>query len=259
MRRNTPQNWAHFLNNHMPIAFHLAEQHDIDPGRIQAILPSNSPTYILAASELFDLEVVKTDAPVEGMLLSFDVTPWRAMRSVRHSWVQTKWPHEKILEVLQGKSDCSFPKRPFLSRRDTRRISNGDEVERVLHARGFETVYAEDLSVADQFRMILQAEEIVAIHGAALAPLLYAGGGNVPSPRRIIELMPCGHMTEVYRVIATQAGSAWIGVQGRMKPSYIRPSYGVGRRFSRFSLDDFEIDPESLEIAFQMTDSESDA
>ncbi|UWQ23182.1 DUF563 domain-containing protein [Jannaschia sp. W003] len=254
LRRNTPQNWAHFLNNHLPLTFHFAEEHGLGSERLLAILPNNTPSYILAAAELFGLEVMKTDAPVEGTILSFDVSPWQGARSIRHEWARTEWPRGRVRQLLAEGSPTSLPRRPFLSRRDTRRIANGGEVEVVVRARGYETVYAEDLSVPDQFRLILQAEEIVAVHGAALAPLLYAGGEDIPVPRRVIELMPCGHMTEVYRVMAAQVGCDWIGVQGRLKPSYVRPSYRFGSGFTKYSLDDFEVDPEALELAFAMTE-----
>ena len=150
----------------------------------------------------------------------------------------------------------SLPRRVFLSRKDTRVPSNAAEVEGFLGARGFKTVYPEDLSASDQMHLFAGAEEMVAVHGAGLAPLLYcgAGAGLEGGPRRLIEVLPCGHITDVYRVIADRVGCAWIGVRGRLKPEYIRPAYDIGAGFSKFSLDSFEIDIAALEEAFALSD-----
>ena len=64
--------------------------------------------------------------------------------------------------------------------------------------------------------------------------------------------MPCGHMTDVYRVMAGQLGCGWIGVRGRIKPEYVRPAYELGAVFKEFSLDSFEVDLAALGLAFDL-------
>ena len=59
-------------------------------------------------------------------------------------------------------------------------------------------------------------------------------------------------MTDVYRGMSQQVGCAWIGVRGRIKPEYIRPAYVLDTPFTRYSLDNFEVDPASLDLALDM-------
>jgi capsular polysaccharide biosynthesis protein len=121
------------------------------------------------------------------------------------------------------------------------------EVEACLAPHDYTTIHAEDLSPADQMRLFREAEAMVAVHGAALAPLLYVPpGGRL---RQLVEILPVGHMTDVYRVMAEQVGVGWTGVRGRIKPKHVEPAYRIGTPFKRFSLDSFEVDIVALERA----------
>jgi capsular polysaccharide biosynthesis protein len=157
-----------------------------------------------------------------------------------------------VARVLAGldAQNGALPSRIFLSRRDTRVLENEAEVADWLGARGFTKLYPEDFSAADQLRLFRQAEVIVAVHGAGLAPLLYASVSD--RPRHLVELLPCGHMTDVYRVMAHQTGWSWAGVRGRLKPEYVKPAYAFHAEFKQFSLDSFEVDIRALDEAFAL-------
>ncbi|HEV7684841.1 MAG TPA: glycosyltransferase family 61 protein [Pyrinomonadaceae bacterium] len=61
-----------------------------------------------------------------------------------------------------------------------RRILNEEPVREVLEEFGFETIYAEDYSFAQQVEIFSRARYIVANHGAGLTNMLFArDGGNV--------------------------------------------------------------------------------
>ncbi len=251
LRLRSPQNFAHFLNNHLPIVFHIAERLALDWSELLLLTPADTPGYIRAATDLFGLTTLATDDDVEGPGIRFEMTPWTATRPVRAGWVR----EPSVVKALNSAPEAPpLPRKVFLSRRKTRMISNEQEATGFLEPMGFETIYPEDLSVADQMRLFREAEVIVAIHGAALAPLLY-----VPPDGRlkqIIEILPCGHVTDVYRVMAEQVGCAWIGVRGRIKPDYVPPAYDLGSDFKTFSLDAFEVDIAALERAFALTTEE---
>jgi capsular polysaccharide biosynthesis protein len=66
-------------------------------------------------------------------------------------------------------------------------LENEAQVERLLHARGFETHLMERYTLAQQARLIREAEIIVATHGAGLANLMFARPNT-----RIIEIVPAG-------------------------------------------------------------------
>ena len=91
---------------------------------------------------------------------------------------------------------------------------------------------------------------MVAVSGAALAPLLYTQPPE-RGPHQLVELQPCGHMSSVYREMTYLVGSKWMGVRGRIKPEYIRPAYEFGSIFDKFSQDNFEVDPVSIDRAFE--------
>jgi hypothetical protein len=250
LRNRLPSNWAHFLNNHLPLFFMLSDAIGLDWSEALLLVPEDTPPHIFEAAALFGLELWATDAPVEGPGVAFEMTPWIGQRAARADWVRLPRPLAALETALvTAPAARALPRRVFLSRKDTRVPQNGAEVSVWLAAHGYETVYAEDLPPADQFRLFRQAERMVAVHGAGLAPLLYCGPGA--GPAELVEILPCGHVTDVYRAMAHQTGVRWIGVRGRLKPEYVRPAYDFSKRFTAFSLDGFEVDVAALEHAFE--------
>ena len=148
-----------------------------------------------------------------------------------------------------------MPRRVFLTRRDSRRLTNEAEIAGHLATLGFETLHAEDLTPLDQLRLLARAEMVVAIHGAAVAPLLYRPPEAPPA--RIIELFPVGHITLVWRLVATQVGCRWVGVRGKLRPHHITGGlYDLETPFLRYSTEDFEVDPASIDRAIALMDED---
>lgn len=250
-RRNVPQNWAHFLNNHLPILFAIAQQGGFDPSEILVVLPGNTPGHIRCAAELFGIEALCTDAEVQGGAIDFDVSPWIGIRAIRNEWMHLPFACAALERAgIRDGAQGALPDKVFMSRRKTRHLENEAAVESFLAHRGFTKVYPEELSVADQFKLFEQAAQIVSIHGAAVAPLLYRS--HASRLQSLVELFPCGHMTDVYRVMCHQVGCKWIGVRGKIKPEHVGPAYDLTEPFLKYSLQSFEIDLESLELAMEM-------
>jgi len=251
LRQRGPGNWAHFLTNHLPLAFVLMTRAGMDASRVRLVLPASIGAHIISAAELFDLRIVCTDRDVQGQGIAYEVEPWTGLRAVRRQIVQAPEVRKRLEQGLKSApTSAHLPRRVFISRRDTRRLRNGDALARHLAAAGFETLFAEDLTVPDQFRLFEQAEVIVAVHGAALAPLLYRSGKT--GPARIVELFPPGHVTDVWRVVAAQAGCHWIGVRGHLRPEHLKGAYDLRRPFLRYSLQDFTVDIASVDLALEM-------
>lgn len=246
LRHHDPGNWAHFLNNHLPIVFRLCETIRADWSRVLLVTPQATPDYVRAAARLFGFDLLSTDDAITGEGLSFTVTPWTAVRTERANWARLPAVTEALARATHV-TEPALPRRPFLARRNTRAISNMSEVEAYLTARGYETIYPEDLSAVDQFRLFREADAMVAVHGAGLAPLLYVP----PNGRlqQLVEILPVGHMTDVYRVMAQQVGVFWTGVRGRIKSGYVDAAYRLDAPFNTFSLDSFEVDVVALEHA----------
>lgn len=81
------------------------------------------------------------------------------------------------------------PQRIYISRRHAahRRIADEAALESWLQREGFRTCHFEHLDFAEQVRLISQAEFIVAVHGAALANLIFAAPGT-----QVVEIFPRG-------------------------------------------------------------------
>jgi capsular polysaccharide biosynthesis protein len=245
-RLRDPQNWAHFLTNHLPLFFHIAHVEGLAYDTCRLVLPEDIPDYIISAAALFGVRVLKTNAEVQGTGVDFDITPWTAGREwVAHSRAQQCL---QAAEAAAGPSD--LPERVFISRRGGRCLENEAEVAGFLADRGYVRLYAEDLNPLDQFRLFRQAREIVAIHGAALAPLLYCS--DAAHPTQLVELFPCGHVTDVFRVVAQLVGCDWIGVRGKIKPEHVAPAYALKEPFTKYSMQSFEIDLEALRQALDV-------
>ena len=81
--------------------------------------------------------------------------------------------------------DKKYVKKPhrkiFLNRRPKfqRRLANNEQVEMLLHAHGFETIYAEDLTFEEQIKVFNDAKYIVAIHGGGVTNVLFSNIAHV--------------------------------------------------------------------------------
>lgn len=246
-RTRQPGNWAHALNNHLPLLFHIMDRLGGElQGNPTVVLPERMPSFVKEAFDTFGFPFAETNRPVRASLIEFEMTPWIGMRAIRHNWAA------KAVETAPAFSSLSdrageFPEKIFISRRNTRRLSNELEIEAFLSARGYRKIYPEQHSIEEQFGFLSFAQEVVAVHGAALAPLLYRPRAS--RPFQLVELLPVGHMTKVYRVMTQQVGGRWIGVRGKILPDHVRHAYDFRRPFTKFSLEEFEVDVESLEIA----------
>lgn len=252
MREHAPENFAHFLFDHLPLFFHLAEKTGLDWDTALLLVRPDPPAHLNGLAALFGLELWPTNAIVEGSGVAYDLTSWVPLRALRSDWAQSEKPQTALRRAL-AEDTRPLPKRPFLSRRGSRTLENAAEVEACLTARGFETVYAEDYPIPAQMRLWREAEEIVAIHGAGIAPMMYCVDGH--RPRFLVELLPVGLMSDVFRELTHQAGARWMGVQGRFQPKYVKDLYDLETDFTKYAFDDFTIDPAAIEIALDLLET----
>lgn len=267
-RRNAPNNWAHFLDDLLPLYFHTCAQLQLAEGEMTLLLPADAPGHIRAATEIFGIPALFTSDLFAGRCVIaecvYDIErkadgtegPWRRLPYVlqvlpsRVSWAQLPLPQRKLREAFSA-TPAVLPKRVFLARRKTRAVSNMAEIAPVLARFGFKTVYPEDLSALDQIRLFQDTEVMLAVHGAGLAPLSYRGPDS--ALQTLVEILPCGHMSTNFRDIAAEVGVNWVGIRGRLKPEYVKPAQDMTKRgFVEFSLDNFEVDPASLQEALDL-------
>jgi hypothetical protein len=238
LRHEQFANWSHHLNQHLPLA--LRARHELGAD-LTIVLPAQMKRYIVALYRQFGFPVLTTDALVRGRLVSRDLDKGASFRALRPALI------EGI--PLSFADAPAGAERLYVARKDSRRISNEAEIALLLESYGYRTVYLEDHAPADQIAMVRAARHIVAIHGAALAPLMFHEGGDRLS---LIEILPVGHVTKFYRVMCSQIGGRYIAVRGRAKPAHVPDIYAMAKPFTRYSLEDFEVDPAALEQALRL-------
>ncbi len=120
-----------------------------------------------------------------------------------------QWACEFLQQHLQPRlileQPCDRPLFPapliYVSRARTRkrRLSNEGEVQQCLGQRGFQVVYLEALTVAEQAELFAGARAIVAPHGAGLTNLVFC---QPKTP--VIELFPPNYIKVCYWALSNQ-------------------------------------------------------
>lgn len=241
LRYRSPENWAHAITNHLPLALIVREQLAEINKPATVILPKSISGKLVELFQLFGFDTLVTDRPVRGLVARYEVSPWIALRGIRHQVIARHLP-ESLNTGTPGKFDT--PTRLYVSRKDTRKLKNEQEVWATLQARGFTRIFAEEHSLLEQIRYLCGAEEIVAVHGAALAPLIFRNPGIGHKPYRLLEIFSPAHVTTVYRILAQQTGGSWIGVRGDIWPELLGPKASFTS-----NLRDFHVSLESLNLA----------
>jgi hypothetical protein len=244
VRDNEYFNWSHQVNFFLTLA--LAARACVEEP-ITIVLPSRMPNAALELYSQFNFHVISTDGPVKGRNFGWSVSHIEVVPSARPQLIAPFMSrHDRDSAVFP---DFDLPAKVFLSRRGTRSLTNEAEIEQLLAARGFVKVYAENLSVPQQFALLRQADEIVAIHGAGLAPLQYRSSSK--QAVRLVELAPAGIVTRWFGIMCEQVGGKYIAVRGRLKAEYVEGLYAA-EPFLRYCDDNFEADPKSVEVALEM-------
>lgn len=247
MRINFPDNWAHAITNHLPLCYLISgilSKKGIF--NCKFLFPRKMSAKLKSLFMLSGIDSIYYDNVITATPVIFHIEPWISIRGIRHKIICDNIVNTNLYFNIKN-SKYKFNK-IFISRKDTRRLSNENEIEKLLQKRGYEKIYLEDLPLEDQFSCVVFASEIVAIHGAGLAPLIFRSAFRA-SGGKLIELFSPGHITNVYRILAHQAGMKWLGVRGKIWRSMIPFIYMENINHHKFAYDDFEVDINSLEEA----------
>lgn len=250
MRFQAPENFSHALLNHVPLCALVRET--IGPD-FTAVLPALVPGFIKRAFALCGISVVATDHAVRGDACRVQVDGFECMINEAGRWVRGI---AAGIHAAAPRDAAPLPSKVLLARRGTRAIANQVEIEAMLHPLGYTTLYPEDLSVPDQFRLFDEAADMIAVHGAGLAPLVYRNDAR--APLKLIEIFPAAHMANLYRVASDRMGGRYVAVRGRITREDAAGAYAVGRPYVANSLKNFEVDPASLHMALDMMASGRD-
>ncbi len=251
LRDYSPANLAHAITIHLPIALYASE-YLVTNGFLKPLLifPQKLPAHVQHLFSELGFRFLLTDASVSGQICRCELDSLICLRStlpalIKESLMQTEFPN-KLLNA-----NINQPKKIFISRRDTRRLSNENQIEEFLEKRGYKKLYLEDYSVTEQLAIVSLADSIVAIHGAALGPLIFRTLFN-KEPLKLVELFTPAHMSNVYRIVMHQIGGKWVGVRGKAWPKLIEQAYECEiEKVRQYSLLDFEICLDSLKLAME--------
>lgn len=252
LRRNSPENWAHSFTNHLPIALLLRSEMPINiQKQIFLILPTKISKNIIRLFESFKFNVLITDDIVACKLIDYDISPWWSVRGVRYDIINSGTIDNKNLIRNTEKYRNNIPDKIFISRKDSRKIVNESDISRYLESLGFVKLYLEEYDVFHQISFLLYAKHIVAVHGAALGPLIL----RPPDENfELVEIFTPSHVTTCFRVITSKIGGKWIGVRGQTF-SGIRDLEYVGN-IKKYEAYDFFVDIDSLKLALNIINKE---
>lgn len=245
LRTDAYFNWARHVNTFVLFAAYCREQVAAD---LLVVIPAYMPRVLRDLYEIFGFEVHASNGVVRGREVRIGDLDHTFLETVRPELIR-RIGYDFAGAIRAAGSERRFA-RVFVDRRGTRAIENGDAIRAMLGARGFETVYPEDLGAADQMRLWLEATDVVAIHGAGIAPLQFRKPAD--PPLRLVEILPVGHMTRFFCSMCHDVGGAYVGVRGQLKPGYVAALYRRGEPFLAQTLDSFTVDPRSLEVALHL-------
>ncbi|MEM9905554.1 MAG: glycosyltransferase family 61 protein [Cyanobacteria bacterium P01_D01_bin.44] len=233
-------NIAHILCNVMPILLELRRQEK----DVTVILRQRASDISKQIYALMGFPTISTDKAVKGNILAGeahnqDLQLWRVGCFGRY--------FEQFESLLIPQSD--FPEKVFISRRNSRIITNESEIDLRLSKFGFQKVYFEDLSLLEQWSLARNAKIVVGIHGAALANLAFNRNAV-----KLIELMHPGYATRFYRRCIASIDGHWCGVTAQMPKEFIKDLefFPKPRLFAGY---DLKIDPKSLGLALEFLES----
>ena len=148
---------------------------------------------------------------------------------------------QKTREKLSVKSPQNPWRKVYVSRKlaEKRKAHNELEVELLLRKKGFEIVYAEQLTVSQQIKLMSETAFLVCLHGAALSNMLFMQEGM-----KVMELRNINDsITHCFFNLASALGLQYFYTLNK------------GDRKDTI-MSDFTIDTQALEEAFNFIDKE---
>ena len=203
--------------------------------QIVVILKENPSELARNFFKTLNYQTIETESNIEGLIVKHKIYP--ANSTIYNSisfkdfgfFDTTKYAFENILKYRPA-YNSRFGEKIFISRKNSRIIENEDEIEKILTEYEYKKVYFEEgmLSLEEQWAIVAEAKEIVAIHGAALSSLIFnhiKNFDNFISDRpkiKLIEIFGPGFFNGYFRSLATTLGIKWVGVRGKITPEVVK-------------------------------------
>ncbi len=264
-RFETDKNVAHQIDN-VAAPLLLAKK------SLAAILGEEPEIHIVLRAEagrlgreihrLLGTPVVLSDGPVQGRIVrvSHPFTAVRCEGKIVHKAnpaIVSLFP-EIYYKPFVGDSTPDLSEKVFIARKSTRFLINDAEISSLLTGRGFKKYYFEDIPMSQQWEVVAHARQIVSIHGAALATLVFNHRGRARKPGdlgglQVIELFGPGYRVDGFRRSSAALNSQWCAVRGKITPDVVR-DLDVKRLPRSHEKSSFSVDPGCVEMALEYSE-----
>jgi capsular polysaccharide biosynthesis protein len=182
---------------------------------------------LFAAAGIERDDIVAVDHPLQVDRL-ITTSPMFSMPEFVHPDIRATY--DQLGEALASRAgSCSWPEKVFCSRRIQKRwCHNTAEVEQLFAEAGFEVIYPEDYSLADQAQFFRRADAIAGFAGSGMFQLSLAG-----EPKRVLLISSEGYTAQNEYMMSAVLGH-------RLDIALCRPD--VPREQGRFSVAWYQSD-----------------
>ena len=190
---------------------------EIEPNNIAHLMMTAIP-FCLHTRNLVGADIQflfnKMAEPYQNLLKEFDIKPIKSNKKIKAPFIKVMGTrghaYYNIINILDCPPITFVPdiyekyhftsglegmKKIFISRRGARGLTNHEEIETLLAARGYKAVYMEDYSISVQLGIASEANDIVAVHGASMGMLVLRANIN-----SLIEICPSNVYQEYFPI-----------------------------------------------------------
>jgi len=184
-------NYSHWLQGYLTRLEGVDCYQQLTGNTPQILIEPNPPSWVLESLELLGYsDHIHFWDPTEELRVNRLVVPsirraeeWQGRTGINYK-VLSKQACEWLRNKAVSRADIDqsdFSEKVFISRADAgrRRIQNQEEVLDHLQERGFESYELTKLSFPEQVALFAQADEVVGVHGAGLANIMFASDCTV--------------------------------------------------------------------------------
>ena len=209
------------------------------------LVRSTAKPFATEALEAFGFNVIRSDAHLRAPIVKVEEHGHVPSLRLCHNLLPFS-----LAEVISAGAET--PKKIYLARRGNRSIRNERQIDVIIEEFGYKKIFLEDFAVIEQIRLVSLATNIVALHGAALGPLVCRHILD-RCELRIVEIFGPGYIVSVYREMTVLLGGSYIAVRGRVSPDIVRDIDQRGNSRAHESTQ-VDLDPESLKIAIKWSE-----
>lgn len=204
------KNYYHILIDNIPRLLLLHDERFSDIDEIKILI-----TEPITQEERFFLEKLRPDNstiyPVEeGKIYNTERFIFTSFLTDMHVGYMPSLYIKFIRQYILPSRPSNQTKRIHISRQKAskRRIMNVNEVSSVFNDFGFETVFAEDLSIKQKIDVFYDAEVVAGAHGAGLTNIIFS------NKTRSLDLHPTSYVTPNYYYLSKSLGHEYAHICG---------------------------------------------